>query len=105
MIKNWIIPFSILGVAFALELVALTSAYEPLQRAGSLLVIWGVFIEVKYVLRITGDTVYTGAEKLAIMESPKPSSFQDHHRTWANHAGVIWIIVGTALAGFGNLIS
>ncbi len=103
MSKNWFFPILILVVAVVLEFVHAVSPYEPLRRAGTLLVIWGVIIEVKYVLRITGDVVYTETETLAVGKSPRPSSFRDHIQAWMNHAGLIWIILGTAIGGFGDL--
>ena len=102
--KNWLLPSLIVLVAIALEFVPSISAYRPLQRAGSILVIWGVIIEVKYVLRITGDEVYTEAETLVVGKSKGPSGFRERLRAWSNHAGVIWIILGTAIGGFGDLL-
>lgn len=101
--KNWVVPMLVLLAAVALEFVDPISRYQPLQRAGSLLVIWGVIIEVKYVLRVTGERVYTEAEELVVAKSPTPSGFREYLRAWMNHAGVIWIILGTALGGFADI--
>ena len=98
------LPIFVLLAAIALEFIDPISRSHPLRRAGTLLVIWGVIIEVKYVLRITGKRVYTEAEELVVAKSPSPSGVREHLRVWLNHAGVIWIILGTALGGFGDLI-
>lgn len=103
MAKNWGLPILVLLAAIALEFVDPICRYQPLRRAGTLLVIWGVIIEVKYVLRITGERVYTEADELVVAKSPSPSGFREQLRALANHAGVIWIVLGTALGGFGDL--
>ena len=102
--KNWVLPTLVLVAAVALEFVPSLAPYRPLQRVGSILIIWGVILEVKYVLRITGNEVYTEAETLVVGKSKSPIKLSEQFKAWRNHAGVVWLILGTGLSGFGDLL-
>lgn len=101
---RWIVPvlLVIAGVLWQSQSAEPESLILP--RAGCLLVIWGILIESRYVLRILDNNVYTGAEVLTIGEAPDPKSVKEYVKRMTQHIGLIWVVLGTFIWGFGDLV-
>lgn len=76
------------------------------SRAGSLLVVLGLVLEGKYVLRVTDVYTHIRSDVLSISgDDPRASKdFGDYMRKFHEHIGFIWIIIGTLIWGFGDLV-
>lgn len=104
-IYRYIIPLFVVFVGYYIQEMSTASKDSiALARAGSLLVIIGVLIESKYVLRIIGDNVYTGAGNLVVDKVPSMESARQFFAQFMGHIGLVWVIVGTFLWGFGDLV-
>jgi hypothetical protein len=79
--------------------------YEPFERSGALVVIIGVLIESQHVLRIVGNHVYSGAEELTVGKAPEAQNLSEFLSLFSSHVGLLWILIGTFIWGFGGLIS
>jgi hypothetical protein len=70
-IYRYIIPLLITFAGYYVQETSPASEESiALARAGCLLVLIGILIESKYVLRIVGDDVYTGAGNLIVGKVP-----------------------------------
>lgn len=102
---RWILPIATVLIGMYLQL---NSSADPksiaLARSGCLLVLFGVLIESKYVLRIIGDDVYTGAGNLIVSQPPEATTLKDKINRAIHHIGLVWVVIGTLLWGFGDTI-
>jgi hypothetical protein len=101
---KWICPILIIIVGVYFQLNCGTENCLALARAGCLVVVFGVTIESKYVLRIVGDEVYSGTNSMTIGKVPSPKNFKEGLSRGADHIGLVWALLGTLLWGFGDLL-
>lgn len=97
-------PLTIFSVGLWCQIVSANSVSMAFPRAGCLLVIWGIFIEAKYVIRILGDNVYTGTGMLTVGEVPVPKNMKERWERILHHIGLAWVTLGTFVWGFGDLV-
>lgn len=102
---TWILPIVSIFIGIYLQLDEDYKAWGILPRIGAGLVIFGVILESKYILRIVGDDVYTGAETLIVGKVPTPKSMKERLRQFSYHIGLIWVIIGTFIWAMGDLIN
>lgn len=103
-ILNWILPILAIIIGAYLQVFCVRDICLAFPRSGSLLVVLGIIIESKYVLRIFGDQVYSGAETMTIGKAPHPKNAQERIERFVAHIGLVWVIVGTLIWGFGDLL-
>lgn len=101
---KWLLPVLIIVVGIYLQLSGVVDDDIPLPRAGALLVILGIYIESQYVLRIVGDQVYSGAETMIVGPVPEAKNFRERVERGVHHIGLVWVVVGTFIWAFGDLI-
>ena len=77
--------------------------FEIFQRSGSLLVVIGLIIEIKHVIRTSnGDTNIIGTLTIHSENDKLNYNIKD---TVIQHIGFIWILSGTLIWGFGDLLN
>lgn len=103
-IIRWITPIFLLVTGIYFQISADYKELLVLPRMGAVIVIFGILIESRYVLRIVGDDVYTGAETLTIGKAPTPKTLKEFIRQFINHIGLVWVILGTLVWAFGDLL-
>lgn len=105
LIYKYIIPLLVVFAGYCVQEISPASDDSiALARAGCLLVLIGVLIESKYVLRIVGDDVYTGAGTLVVGKAPSIKNARQFFCQLIDHIGLVYVTIGTLLWGFGDLI-
>jgi len=106
------IPFLIISavlvavIALYLDWASLVVCGFPwFPRAGALWVVVGVVFESKYILRTRGDgqTTFYGTLNMAKTEDENTEIFSIPNIK--THAGVVVIVLGTLVWGFGDILS
>lgn len=103
-IIRWVSPLFLLLVGVYFQIPEENKDLLILPRMGALIVVLGILIESRYVLRIIGDNVYTGAGTLIVGKTPTPTSFKEYMSQFIHHIGLVWIIFGTLIWAFGDLL-
>ncbi len=70
----------------------------------AIIVVFGILIESRYVLRIVGDDVYTGADSLTVGKAPTPNTLKEFVEQFIHHIGLVWVVLGTLVWAFGDLL-
>lgn len=95
-------------ISIVIDLKCENELFTLFQRSGSLIIIFGVIFESKYILRLSeNNTLYVDGE-LTIHESkyseiPKVKFFSSE--SLKRHSGFYAAIIGTAIWGYGDLVA
>ncbi|WP_373032922.1 hypothetical protein [Sulfurovum sp.] len=101
---KWIVPILLLIIGIIFQMMEEYKTLLILPRMGALIVVLGILIESSYVLRIVGDNIYTGVGTLIEDKVPGPKTIQERITRFVYHIGLVWVVLGTLVWAFGDLV-
>lgn len=81
---SWVLPISVQAIGLILQIDTAFKEFIPLPRPGALIVLLGIYLESKYVLRIVSDKAYTGTLTMVVDAPPQLKNYL----AWQNNGAL-----------------